>query len=103
MANHDWQGNVRELFNVVEKAMNYVDGSTLKLEHFGFHYDKKYNVDFAKDGGNIIERAKAEAERQVIEEVLRIHKGNKTKAAEYLDIARPLLYQKMKRLGIKNG
>ncbi len=101
VANHDWPGNVRELFNIVEKAMNYVDGNTLKLEHFGFHYDKKYDIDLMKDGRNIIEQAKADAERQVIEEVLKIQKGNKTKSAEYLGIARPLLYQKMKRLGIK--
>lgn len=101
VANHDWPGNVRELFNVVEKAMNYVDGSTLRLEHFGSHYDKKHSIGLVKCGGNIIEQAKVDAERQVIEDALKIYKGNKTKAAEYLKIARPLLYQKMKRLGIK--
>lgn len=102
VGNHDWPGNVRELFNAVEKAMNYVDGNTLKLEHFGFHHDKKYNLNISKDGKNIIEQAKADAERQVIEDVLRMHKGNKKRSAEYLGIARPLLYQKIKRLGIKN-
>ena len=103
VANHDWPGNVRELFNVVEKAMNYVDGSTLKIEHFGFHYAKKYDINLLQDGKNIIEEAKASVEREVLMEAIKMHKGNKSKTAEYLNIARPLLYQKMKRLGIKNN
>jgi transcriptional regulator with PAS, ATPase and Fis domain len=101
VANHDWPGNVRELFNVVEKAMNYVDSSTLKVEHFGFRYNRKNGMNMPKDGGKIIAEAKAEAERQIIEESLKMFKGNKTQTAKYLDIARPLLYQKMKRLGLK--
>ena len=45
-------------------------------------------------------KAKAEAEREVILRVLHKFKGNKTQAAKYLDIARPLLYQKIRRLNI---
>ncbi|MGO9313980.1 MAG: helix-turn-helix domain-containing protein [Syntrophobacteraceae bacterium] len=33
-------------------------------------------------------------------DALRTTKGNKKKAAELLDIALPLLYQKMRRLGM---
>jgi len=51
--------------------------------------------------GNIIEEAKNDAEREVIKKVLDKFESNKTQAARYLGIARPLLYQKMKRLDIK--
>jgi DNA-binding NtrC family response regulator len=50
---------------------------------------------------NPIEMAKAEAERQVILQALKLFGGNKTKAAEYLKISRPLLHQKIKRLRIQ--
>ena len=101
VANHDWPGNVRELFNLVEKAMNYVNGKTLRIEDFEAYYDKEFSFDGSKDGGRILEEAKADAERRIILQVLKIQKGNKTKAADYLKIARPLLYQKMKRLKIE--
>ncbi len=101
---YDWPGNVRELHNRVERAMNYVpaDEDTLKLEHFGIEEDTG-KADFArlKDLDNPIEDIKQEAERNLIINVLEQFSGNKTKAAEYLKIQRPLLYQKMNRLGIK--
>lgn len=100
LSKYDWPGNVRELYNVLEKAMIYVDGTVLKAEHFNFSYNKKINLDSLQKRGNPIETAKAEAEKQVIEQTLMLFSGNKTKAAEYLGIPRPLLYQKIKRLNI---
>jgi DNA-binding NtrC family response regulator len=40
-------------------------------------------------------------EEKLIREVLQKFHGNKTQAASFLKISRPLLYQKMKRLGIE--
>jgi transcriptional regulator with PAS, ATPase and Fis domain len=100
LTQYDWPGNVRELYNVVEKAMNYVEGNTLKAEHINFSYAKKIDVSALQKMGNPIELAKAEAEKQVILQVLAQFDGNKSKAAAYLKIPRPLLYQKMKRLNI---
>ncbi len=101
---YDWPGNVRELHNMVERAMNYVPAGeeVLKLEHFGIEMDSVRNA-FArlKDMDNPIEDIKQEAERNLIINVLKQFDGNKTKAAEFLKIQRPLLYQKMSRLGIK--
>lgn len=101
---YDWPGNVRELHNRVERAMNYVpaDEDTLKLEHFGIEEGEE-KTDFARlrEMENPIEDIKQEAERKLIMDVLEKVGGNKTKAAEYLKIQRPLLYQKMNRLGIK--
>ena len=50
---------------------------------------------------NPIEMTKQMAERNLIREVLARNGNNKTRAAEVLKISRPLLYQKMKRLGIE--
>jgi transcriptional regulator with PAS, ATPase and Fis domain len=57
----------------------------------------------SKNGKNTlgsIEDVRNKAERELILETLKIYGNNKTKAAKSLNIARPLLYQKMKRLGI---
>jgi two-component system response regulator AtoC len=40
------------------------------------------------------------AERQAIIDILDYTQGNKTLTAQYLGIARPTLYEKLKRLGI---
>jgi transcriptional regulator with PAS, ATPase and Fis domain len=99
---YDWPGNVRELHNMVENAMNYVDGDTLKWPHFNLRVDNsRIDLERLKEYNKPIEHIRNEAERKLINEILILHDGNKTKTAEYLNIPRPLLYQKMKRLGIE--
>lgn len=98
---YDWPGNVRELFNRVEAAMNYAEGDTLYKEYFKLRVDNsRMNIDELQGEDNPIEAIKREAERKLINETLIRFEYNKTKAAEFLKISRPLLYQKMKRLGI---
>lgn len=102
MKKFNWPGNVRELFNAVEKAMNYAQGDELKLEHFAPDSASQYlDLNTIRKMGNPIEIVKKEAERKLILQVLELFHGNKTRAAEYLSISRPLLHQKIKRLGIK--
>lgn len=99
---HEWPGNVRELYNIVEKAMNYASGNELKLEHFRPALKSDLiNLNALDSLEKPIESVKREAERNLIIYALERFSGNKTKASEYLKIPRPLLYQKIKRLGIK--
>lgn len=102
LQDYHWPGNIRELYNRVEEAMNYASGDVLRMEHFNFRADNsKINLDELNQFDNPIEAIKKEAERKLINEVLMRFDYNKTKTAEYLKISRPLLYQKMKRLGIE--
>lgn len=107
MRRHDWPGNVRELYNVVERAMTFAKSDTITIEDINFlrsrYSDEMEDSGFEENGRNLIAKVKNDAERKLIINVLRHFGGNKTKTAAYLDIARPLLYQKMKRLGIKNN
>lgn len=101
---YDWPGNIRELHNRLERAMNYVsdDADTLMPEHCNWRADNtQLDLDELNQFENPIEEIKKEAERKLINEALMRFDRNKSKTAEYLKIPRPLLYQKMKRLGIK--
>ncbi len=102
LCEYDWPGNIRELYNRVEAAMNYAQGDTLRLEHMNLRVDNsKIDLKELDRYDNPIEAVKREAERKLINEVLMKFDYNKTKTARYLKISRPLLYQKMKRLGIE--
>lgn len=99
---YDWPGNVRELYNRVETAMNYANDEVLRAEYFDLGLeDSGIDLDRLGQCDNPVEAVKREAERKLIVETLIRFHYNKTKAAEYLKISRSLLYQKMKRLGIK--
>lgn len=103
LKNYDWPGNVRELGNVIEKTMYNVEGDTLHDVDLNFSLGTTLpSIEKLKDYTNPIEAAKRSAERELILQTLDKVKGNKTAAAKLLKISRPLLYQKMNRLGIEN-
>ena len=99
---YDWPGNVRELQNVIEKTMNYAVGNVIRNSELIFSMGSQTpTIDKLKDYDSPIEIAKRSAERELILETLGKVGGNKSQAARLLKISRPLLYQKMERLGIK--
>jgi transcriptional regulator with PAS, ATPase and Fis domain len=98
---YDWPGNVRELHNEIENAMHYAESDTLRLQDFNLRVDNtRLDLSALSTFDKPIEAIKKEAERKLINEILVMFGGNKSKAAAYLKISRPLLYQKMERLGI---
>ncbi len=92
---HSWPGNVRQLFNVLERAAAYMDGGVIELE------DLPEDVRVAARRTMIINSATerelslAELEREYITKVLDRVGGNKTRAAELLDIPRRTLYRRL--------
>lgn len=101
-----WHGNVRELRNSIERAMNFATGNVIHEEDFQLDGGQEaVNIklpDLSKvSGERLIDAARDDAEKEVIIKVLKHFGNNKSKAAEYLNIARPSLYRKMKRLGIE--
>ncbi|MHA7863361.1 sigma-54-dependent transcriptional regulator [Flagellimonas marinaquae] len=86
---YSWPGNIRELENVVQRAVIMCDGK-ITLQHLPDTL--KYKIEFPKKGFKTLQ----EREREYIEEVLLSTRGNKTKAAEILGINRKTLREKLK-------
>ncbi|MEG1584279.1 MAG: sigma 54-interacting transcriptional regulator [Anaerovorax sp.] len=102
---YDWPGNIRELQNVIERAMNHATGTVLEVKNFMFHKNIAKAIETVEPnlytfGENPIEDARNKVEIEVIQLALKTCNGNKSEAAKLLKISRPLLYQKMKRLKI---
>lgn len=95
---HNWPGNIRELSNVVERAVNRCYKSVLKAEHF---VDFKRSMGKAAAGGftvsegKTLKEIKAEAEEHAVKFALARSGGNITKAAEELGISRQMLHRKI--------
>lgn len=98
---YGWPGNIRELENAVERAVGLCLTGLLDLSHFEWLMPKLQKPFRITNTQDLIKEAKAAAERNVILTILHETGGNITKAAEMLQMDRSLLYQKMRRLGIR--
>jgi two-component system response regulator AtoC len=96
---HPWYGNVRQLENVVERAMVLAEGPTIKPEDLpDFVRHPQAAVEGPLETLPVdelsIKKQTAELERRLIGRALQITDGNRTKAAELLDLSyRALLYK----------
>jgi len=96
-----WPGNVREMRNVIERAMLLARGApALGAEHLPPDLRKAGGTG-GGGGGSGGERRHlpltlADVERQHIERALRFHGGNRTRAAQELGISRATLINKIK-------
>jgi DNA-binding NtrC family response regulator len=79
---HDWPGNVRELYNVMQRAVVSADGATIHGEDVGPSVAPGARVD-PPHGSFRQARARAVEtfERDFVEELMRRHGGNITRAA----------------------
>lgn len=92
---HKWKGNVRELRNVVERAVILCEGSVLKKDCLPFDFGLEDNI-------SPEDRFKLRSlEQSHIVKVLQHTGGNKTKTAELLGIGLTTLYRKMVDYGIE--
>lgn len=102
LANYNWPGNIRELENVIERAINLLDSDLLiKPEHLPKRITKnttKFHIRSNRKLKNILE----EVEKEVILEYLQENNGNKNKTAKMLGISRVNLYKKLEKYDLKD-
>lgn len=114
LMNYRWQGNIRELKNVIRRAALLTEGDTVLAKALPLeisNYSKTNGSDFShsyetaappvkENYRSDLKNAALEAEYDAILKVLREVNFNKTKAAEILNIDRKTLYNKMKAINI---
>ncbi len=114
LANYNWRGNVRELENIIERAVLLCDGKLIRVNNLLMN---PVSINKVKSGessqaevatvestanagqdGTVelkVGISMAEAEKQMIFETLKHTKGNRTKAAEILGISIRTLRNKL--------
>ena len=95
-----WKGNVRELKNLIERAVILCEGEVIKPEDLGLKNKKWRDLTYLLRIKNLKE-AKREFERIFIEEKLKDYNYNLKKTAEEIGIDLSNLYRKIKSLNIK--
>lgn len=90
---YPWPGNIRELRNVIERAMILAYGDEIRPEHL----PREIRVHRGLDAGLL---SLEELEAAHIRRVIQALNGNLKKAAEVLGISRSTLYEKIQRYGI---
>jgi two-component system, NtrC family, response regulator AtoC len=95
---NEWKGNVRNLENSIERAVLLYDDIELKPEHLSEDYlcSDKVNQDSINIKLDQEQLPLNEVEKTVIKAVLNKFGGNKTKTADYLNITRTTLRNKLK-------
>lgn len=100
LKDYPFPGNVRELKNMIERAILTCEEKLIDLEHFinPFSYNlnsSNTGIEFAKISTEI--KPLSQLEKEAILKALEICKGNKTKAAELLGITVRTLRNKLKQ------
>ncbi len=101
LMSHDWKGNVRELRNVIERAVILCEGTTLTASQVSLGEETLREAMPSDAPLRVVaESAVRSAEKARIENALRLTNGNKTKAAELLQVSYKTLLTKIKEYGI---
>jgi two-component system, NtrC family, response regulator HydG len=111
--NYRWNGNIRELKNVVRRATLLTEGDVIQMKAIPLEisnyrmpamesvvHNATAEPVMIKETRNDLKNAAQEAEYDTILKVLREVNFNKTKAAEILNIDRKTLYNKMKAINL---
>ncbi|NOZ85712.1 MAG: FHA domain-containing protein [Deltaproteobacteria bacterium] len=100
ISGYSWPGNIRELFNELERAYLMADREEIiDVHHFSQNLSENESR-HAEDKPKSLKEILEVREREVIRKVLAEHNGNRTHAARVLGISRQALILKIAKLGI---
>ncbi|WML36533.1 sigma-54 dependent transcriptional regulator [Clostridium sp. OS1-26] len=102
LANYKWDGNIRELKNVIQRMVVLSNDGKITIESI-----PEYILESASDSEDIgenqhdLERIIENVERRTIKDVMSMVNGNKQQAAKILNIKRSTLYYKLGKYNIE--
>jgi DNA-binding NtrC family response regulator len=112
LARYDWPGNVRELSNVAERAVSFVDGNSINKSHLDFIFaemshgeerTERMAVDADIPFKDAKQRVVESFEKEYLEELVKQHGGNLSKAAREAKIDRKHLRNLLKKYNIDSS
>ncbi|HCR86465.1 MAG TPA: sigma-54-dependent Fis family transcriptional regulator, partial [Alphaproteobacteria bacterium] len=103
-----WPGNVRQLENMLYKAIIMCDNDTLEAKDFSTVFNHLANQNYSSQSNSLNYVSDGEAkfktlsefEKDIIQRALEFYNGNISKVSKVLDLGRSTLYRKMKEYGI---
>jgi DNA-binding NtrC family response regulator len=100
LAQQPWKGNVRELKNVVERALILSEGDPIEARELRAALPTPLRGAVTPPADGLLRDVLDDFEREVIRERLRRTNGHVTNAAKSLGLERSHLYKKCKQLGL---
>lgn len=108
---YHWPGNIRELENVIQRAVLMAKDNILSRDNILFDSEPPHkesttdaaNINYSADcpiESKPLKEILADIEREIISKTLERHDGNVNEAAQFLQVGKTTLYDKMKILGI---
>jgi DNA-binding NtrC family response regulator len=99
---HSWKGEIRELENILERAVIFADGPLIIRNDLPGFFDQHQDALYSFDANRSMKEAVDDFERQYITHVLRANQFNKEATARALKISLSSLYRKIEELTISS-
>lgn len=100
---YSWPGNIRELENVIERALVLCDGDQLSDTCLPDQSAAKADLQAVHDENLSIKQAERAMEVDLIRKALERTRGNRTHAAKILEISHRALLYKLKEYGLEES
>lgn len=98
---HDWPGNIRELKNVIDRAIILENSNKLGLSSIVIDPERLGTIEVGSVCNDLKDLSLAKAEKELIARALKQTGWQKTQAASLLGITRATLYAKVKQYNIE--
>jgi transcriptional regulator with PAS, ATPase and Fis domain len=90
LVNYSWPGNIRELENIIERMLNYIETGLIGIQDVPEEIRKSEKSSAVSSASSL-----ANIEQNAIQAALAEADGNKSRAARLLGISRSKLYEKL--------
>jgi len=97
LTSYGWPGNVRELENRVKRAVVMAEGRYVTPE------DLELETTASPLDTSTLKASRDYREKELVRLAIEKAEGNVTRAASYLGVSRPTLYQLLARYGLKRA